>query len=332
MIIKKISLVKPGVFVAKYDNIDMNGILVRPEYLSICAADMRYYLGVRPKKVLDKKLPMVLIHEAIGRIVYDASNKYKSGTKVVLLPCGKHSVKNSNYASNSYFRSSNADGFCQEIINLDESEFVVIPSETHYKEYVFSEMLSVCFQGLGRVGDILNSVKSVGVWGDGTLSFLMTLLLKKQFPHIVVTVIGKHNDKLEKFTFADNIETIFDRKERNFDLCIECVGGNGAESAFVDIIDSSKPMATVLLTGVSEQPPRISTRSVLEKGLTFVGTTRSVRDDFISAVRFINVGNIFNYLSDLISSEIIVSTVEDVANAFKNDASSTFKTVIKTNF
>ena len=313
---------------AKYDNINTDGILVRPEYLSICAADMRYYLGVRPKKVLDKKLPMVLIHEAIGKIVHDTSGRYESGTKVVLLPCGKNSLINSNYESNAYFRSSNADGFCQEIINLDESEFVVIPSGTHYKEYVFSEMLSVCFQGIGRVKDILDSSKSVGVWGDGTLSFLMTLLLKKKFPH----VIGKHNDKLEKFTLADNIETIFDRKERNFDLCIECVGGSGAESALADIIDSSKPMATVLLTGVSEQPPRMATRLILEKGLTLVGTTRSVRDDFVSAVRFIRDEDIFNYLSDLISSQVVVSTVEDVTKAFKNDVSSTFKTVLKINF
>lgn len=48
-------------------------VLVRPEYMSICAADQRYYLGQRRKEVLREKLPMALIHEATGTVIRDFS-------------------------------------------------------------------------------------------------------------------------------------------------------------------------------------------------------------------------------------------------------------------
>ena len=62
-----------------------NIVIVRPTYLSICAADQRYYQGKRKKEVLDKKLPLGLIHEAVGQVVYDKKGEYKRGEKVVLI-------------------------------------------------------------------------------------------------------------------------------------------------------------------------------------------------------------------------------------------------------
>lgn len=50
-------------------------VVVRPTHLSICAADQRYYTGSRGKEMLSKKLPMALIHEGIGEIVYDAKKR-----------------------------------------------------------------------------------------------------------------------------------------------------------------------------------------------------------------------------------------------------------------
>ena len=45
-------------------------VVVRPTYLSICAADQRYYQGKRKKEILDKKLPLTLIHEGVGQGLY----------------------------------------------------------------------------------------------------------------------------------------------------------------------------------------------------------------------------------------------------------------------
>lgn len=42
-------------------------VIVRPTYMSICAADQRYYQGNRKKEILDQKLPLCLIHECVRK-------------------------------------------------------------------------------------------------------------------------------------------------------------------------------------------------------------------------------------------------------------------------
>lgn len=56
-------LVSPKVFSAKYENLSFGEkMIVRPDYMAICHADQRYYLGQRDVQTLHKKLPMALIH------------------------------------------------------------------------------------------------------------------------------------------------------------------------------------------------------------------------------------------------------------------------------
>ena len=74
-------LVKPRKFEIEFENIELSDetVIVRPTYLSICNADQRYYQGLRAPEVLDKKLPMALIHEAVGEVVYDSKNEFNPG-------------------------------------------------------------------------------------------------------------------------------------------------------------------------------------------------------------------------------------------------------------
>ena len=66
-------LVAPIRFKVEFTDIDLTAgnVIVRPTYLSICNADQRYYQGKRAEDVLRQKLPMALIHEGIGQVVYD---------------------------------------------------------------------------------------------------------------------------------------------------------------------------------------------------------------------------------------------------------------------
>ena len=81
-------LVAPRRFEVAFNDIDLNGeqVIVRPTHLSICHADQRYYQGSRPAEVLAKKLPMALIHEGIGDVVYDPLGEFKPGELVVMIP------------------------------------------------------------------------------------------------------------------------------------------------------------------------------------------------------------------------------------------------------
>lgn len=331
MIVKTFPLIRPGVFSTEFREIsyDPEEVLVRPTLLSVCAADLRYYLGLRPPQVLSKKLPMILIHEAIGKIVKaPKSSELKSGTSVILLPCGCDANIDSNYQTNAFFRSSNADGFCQELISVKQTEIVPISFQEDSSSFVFAELLSVCFQGVRQINDALEQADKVAIWGDGSLGYLMTLLIKSLYPKKQVSVIGKHEDKLEKFTFVNAAETIFNRTNRKYDILIECVGGNGAQNAINEMIDSALPKATLLLTGVSEIPPSINTRAILEKGLTLRGTTRSIREDFLNSNNFLSSEKHRDLVKVLDTVRCVSHGSDDLRNAFEVARSSKFKTTI----
>ena len=71
-------LTQPRKFEIAFSDIDIfsGDIIVRPTYLSICNADQRYYQGTRDAKVLAQKLPMALIHEGVGEVVFSRDDNW----------------------------------------------------------------------------------------------------------------------------------------------------------------------------------------------------------------------------------------------------------------
>ena len=54
--------------------------------MAVCHADQRYYQGKRDPKILNKKLPMAMIHESCGTVISDPTGTYEVGQKVVMIP------------------------------------------------------------------------------------------------------------------------------------------------------------------------------------------------------------------------------------------------------
>lgn len=87
MISQSIQLLYPNFFSVSYYKVEMKDkVLIRPDFLALCHADQRYYQGKRSAEVLRLKLPMALIHEACGRVVFDPSGQFNQGQKVVMIP------------------------------------------------------------------------------------------------------------------------------------------------------------------------------------------------------------------------------------------------------
>ena len=109
-------LVRPRQFEVVFKDITMDDkhVIVHPTHLSICNADQRYYQGLRAEAVLKKKLPMALIHEGIGRVIYDPTGHFEQGTLVVMIPntpVEQDEIIAENYLRSSKFRASGFDGF-----------------------------------------------------------------------------------------------------------------------------------------------------------------------------------------------------------------------------
>lgn len=168
-------LVAPRRFEIKYSDIDLNNnkVIVRPTYLSICNADQRYYQGLRDAEILRKKLPMALIHEAIGEVVRDPSGNFKTGELVVMVPntpVEEDDIIAENYLRSSKFRASGFDGFMQEYVEITPDRLVRLPQDIDRTVAAFTEIVSVSVHAIGRFDKIAHKRRNVvGIWGDGNL-------------------------------------------------------------------------------------------------------------------------------------------------------------------
>lgn len=325
-------LVSPQVFSIKYEDIEFaDKVIVRPRYMSICHADQRYYLGQRDHKILQKKLPMALIHECSGTVVYDPTKTFKQGEPVVMIPntpVEKNPVIYENYARGSYFLSSGHDGFLREYVDMSVDR-VVSAKGVSLRTAAVTEFVSVAAHAVSRMNLLAHEVRDViGIWGDGSLAFVVANVVKKVFPDSKLYIVGKNRRKLTYFSFADGTCLVDELPE---DLCVdhafECCGGEGSYYAIDDIIRYINPQGTVIMMGVSENKVSVNTRDILEKGLTFVGSSRSGRMDFECAMEYMRDSSFARRLELILCESEKVTSIEDIHRVFREDLNVPFKTV-----
>ncbi|MDO4521885.1 MAG: ribitol-5-phosphate dehydrogenase [Eubacteriales bacterium] len=305
--------------------LDQEHVIVRPTHLSICHADQRYYQGTRPEEILRQKLPMALIHEGIGTVVMDPTGSFRQGDHVVMIPNApveRDEIIAENYLRSSKFCASSKDGFMQEYVSLLPDRLVLLPEGINPIVAAFTEIVSVSYHAVSRFRRFAHSRRDViGVWGDGNLGYITSLLLKKLLPDSRVLVFGRNHSKLNDFSFADETYLVSEiPSELTIDHAFECVGGMASSKAVNQIIDHIVPEGTIALLGVSEDEVPINTRMVLEKGLHLYGSSRSGREDFVGLLKLYEENpDIVSYLENIVGSQFEVHTIADLVNAFETD-------------
>lgn len=331
MFSKTYKIVNPTVIEEFLENVEPNEneAIVKIEKLAICKADIRYYLGLRAKEVLDKKYPITPIHEAVGVIIKDPTGKFNKGDRVILVPnlvdeskcssclqtrCQDYAI-DQNYCPNAKFASSTSDGFLRQYVAYNTNFIVKYDSKIESKYAVFSELLSVANAATRRASNLINS-KEIAIWGDGIMAYMVYIILNKVLHHNV-TVIGLDENKLELFKDATTM-TVEEIKNssKQFSTIFECVGGKGSESAINAMIDHSSIGAILILMGVSEDLIQINTRKVLEKGICLKGVTRSSVNDFILVSKYIESEEVIEAIKPLILSITTLKDTSDIYGVF----------------
>lgn len=320
-------LVAPRRFEVSFQDINLQGdeVVVRPTHLSICHADQRYYQGARPAEVLAGKLPMALIHEGIGDVIYDPRGIFRPGESVIMIPntpVESDDIIGENYLRSSRFRASGFDGFMQEHVALSHDRVVSLDPSVDKVIASFTELVSVSVHAILRFDRFSHRRRnSVGIWGDGTLGYITAVLFKTIFPDTHLSVFGVSEEKLSSFTFADTTINVMNiPKELMVDHAFECVGGDASQKAINQMIDHIHPEGTMSILGVSEYPVPINTRMILEKGLRMYGSSRSGREDFERTVALYKSNpEIINYLSNIVGAQVPVRTIGDMNRAFELD-------------
>lgn len=309
-------------------------LIVKPTYLSICAADQRYYTGTRGKEAMREKLPMALIHEGVGEVLFDPKGEYQIGDKVVMIPntpTEEDEVIRENYLPSSKFRASGYDGFMQSFVLMERGR-VIKYTKMDSRIASLLELTSVVMNAVETFKRYSHERKdTIGIWGSGNLGFISALILRDLYPEAKIYMMGIHEEKLQYFPFLDGTYVV-DELPADFrvDHAFECVGGGGSQPAINQIIDHINPEGSIALMGVSEQAPAINTRMVLEKGILMLGNSRSGYDDFKNSVEFFERNpRAEKYMETIVSEEIVVKSVKDIVTAFEKDLSNEFKTIMK---
>lgn len=331
MLSKGFKIISPKTFEIDIDDISNKegNSIVKVDYIAVCKADLRYYLGQRDERILGLKYPMRLIHEATGTILKDSTGKFSAGDKVVLVPnicdcdncyfnCKDDESLGENYCSKAKFASSNYDGFSCECLSYPSKNLVKLDKEKYSEKYVFLELISVALAAIRRVNNI-NELK-IGVWGDGILGYILANTLKVLYPDSKVYCIGNNDYKLKLFNIDGTyLVNSTELKKQVFDVCFECVGGNSAEKAINQIIENCKFGGDIVLTGVSEGGASINTRRILEKAVRITGSTRSTIMDFKKAVDLIENTNLLNELERLVLSINNISNISTYYSVFEKE-------------
>ncbi len=313
-----------------------SAVIVRPRYLSICAADQRYYRGERSPEAMKKKLPMALIHEAMGTVLWDTTNTFQPGDLVVMIPNvagGSTEYIKENYRRESRFLSSGYDGFMQDYVALAPEQLIRLPENAGI-HYVLTELLSVACNAISTWRELgRNRGENFGVWGSGSVGYVTALALRILYPNAHITMVGRSREKLNYCSFVDRLlQTSEPIPENRFDCCFECVGGSSSQLAIDQMITAVRPQGTLVLLGVSEESVPVRTRMILEKGLVVLGASRSSREDFQMAVDMIQrKKRMENYLKVIISQVVRTDCLDDINTAFYGDQTVPFKTVIQWN-
>ena len=327
-------LIQPEVIAVRYTDLPYGDrVIIRPEYMSICRADQRYYYGLRRPEVLKEKLPMALIHECCARVIYDPAGQFAPGEKVVPVPNIPKKEENGifeNYREGSVFLSSGYDGFMQEFVAIGADRLVRCGTAAP-KTAVMTEYISVAVHAAGRFCGAAHARReTIAVFGDGSLAFVTANVLKKMLPESEILIIGHNRRKLPMFSFAE--ETYYSDnlpEDLRFDHAFECVGGTNSEAALAQIVSRIRPQGTVMLLGVSENPVQMPTRTVLEKGLTLIGCSRSGKADFEKAVGILEDETFAMRLAGILTEEAPVRGIEDIHRVFRSDRTNLFKTVFR---
>lgn len=329
-------LTNPQFISVKLSDVDTRDkVLVRPRYMAICHADQRYYRGLRDMKVLSEKLPMALIHECCGEVLVDNTGHFNPGQQVVMIPnmpARRLNYIAENYDEQSKFLSSSGDGFMREFVDLPFDRVVPCDGVPMHIACI-AEFFSVAVHAVNRMLNFAHSHRDdIVIFGDGPLAYVVAIAVKERMPDSHITVIGRRNRKLARFSFVDKTYLAYDLpKDISFDHAFECAGGEGSYDAINDIIKHIHPQGTVVLMGVSENQIPIDTRTVLEKGLTIVGSSRSGKRNFEDAVAMMQTQRIRRRIGSIIYEDAPINSIDDIHRVFTTDQETPFKTVFQWN-
>ena len=204
--------------------------LVKILLCAVCNTDKEVRKGYRPD------FRGILGHEFVGEVI-ESSDETLVGKRVVgelNAACGEciycKTGRPSHCNERRVLGMKNKDGAFAEYMTIDTNLLHIVPEELPTEIAIFTEPLAAAFEILTQVHVSPN--KNAAVLGDGRLALFVAQVLAQT--GIDLTVIGKHEDKLELFKPFAKVTT--EGEIEGYEYVAECTGSPSGLKKAMDLV------------------------------------------------------------------------------------------------
>lgn len=328
-------LVKPFTFIERkriIDSVPDGWLLLKPVVAGICGSEMLYFKGQKEAEKLKNRLPMCLLHEGVAEVVEAGhGTKLQKGTKVVvdpLIPCGKCRACLSfheNLCREGRYMAATMDGLARTFFVYPESRVVPVPNGVSLEVAALSEPVSVALNAVESAG--VSSGERVAVIGDGTVGYLVAAAVSSvaKVPVEDLFFVGVIDEKLALAKdFASPLNSVSERLRLDglmdgVDVVFEAAGGGAHRITVAQSVRLLRPGGRGVLLGISLGEVPVAVTDVVNKGLTFMGSTRSRMEHYVKVLDLLKKDAIFGSRVGraILGRSFTVRSADDLYAAFR---------------
>ena len=237
--------------------------LVKILLSAVCNTDKEVKKGYRPD------FRGIMGHEFVGEVV-ESPDESLVGKRVVgelNAACGEciycKTGRPSHCNERRVLGMKNKDGAFAEYMTIDTNLLHVVPEELPTEIAIFTEPLAAAFEILTQIHVSPN--KNAAVLGDGRLALFVAQVLAQT--GIDLTVIGKHEEKLELFkSFA---KVTMEGEPEDYEYVAECTGSPSGLQKALELV---RKKGTIILKSTYAGTVDINMSMAVVNEISIVGS------------------------------------------------------------
>jgi 2-desacetyl-2-hydroxyethyl bacteriochlorophyllide A dehydrogenase len=270
-------------------------VLVGIERAGICGSDVAVFRGSR-----QVAYPLVMGHEAVGRVVDGSATHLSPGTRVALEPnipcraCAACERGRGNVCASKRSLGMNAPGVFAELVAIDADFAHPLPTEIDLSDSVGIEPLAVALHAM-RVGGV-NASETVAVVGCGAEGLLLVQAARSLGSRVLaLDVLPERLAAAQRggaagVALADPAAIAELCRTWSPEVVFEAAG---AAAALELALDLAAPGGRVVAVGMATTPVALQPFGFVRKGLSLLSSL--VYDhprDFLAAIELVARGEI----------------------------------------
>ncbi len=249
-------------------------VLVAVECAGICGSDLAVLNGSRPAAY-----PLIMGHEAIGRIVNTGQSEHAPGTRVVIepnIPCGSCSVCRRGYGNVCPSKRSlgmNWPGAFAEFVAVPQEFAHPLASHIATRDAVGIEPLAVALRAV-KAGAVSHG-EQVAVIGCGAEGLLLIQVLVAAGARVIAADLAEDRLAVARRLGAEAVVRVSAGTQAAIEpvLCAPVVFESAGTAAALELaLRAAEPGGRVVALGLASSAAQLVPLAFVRRGLTLIGS------------------------------------------------------------